>query len=105
RRTGPRAGRRSDRDRFDRRARMSLDERIRASVPGVAAATGLAQPDRPAPAGALPALVRDIELTEPVPTIAGFATDGRRVERAWLLVRLHTEPIGSVLLDVPEGGL
>ncbi|WKU07181.1 glycosyltransferase family 2 protein [Micromonospora sp. HUAS LYJ1] len=53
----------------------------------------------------LPALVRDIELTEPLPHLPSVAADGRRIQRAWLLVRLHTEPIGSVLLDVPEAGL
>ncbi|HEX8627203.1 MAG TPA: glycosyltransferase, partial [Catenuloplanes sp.] len=30
---------------------------------------------------------------------------GRRTERVWLLVRFFTEPIGAVLLDVPERGL
>lgn len=55
--------------------------------------------------GRLPALVRDIELTEPLPRIAAVTEDGRRVERAWLLARLCTEPIGSVLLDVPKTGL
>lgn len=84
---------------------MNLDERIHATVPTVARAAGPDQPGQPAPDAVLPALVCDVELTEPVPTIAGFTTDGRRVERAWLLVRLHTEPIGSVLLEVPEGGL
>ncbi|MEV6802292.1 glycosyltransferase [Micromonospora rifamycinica] len=61
---------------------------------------------RPEPTrGRLPALVRDVELTESLPHIPAVAADGRRIERAWLLVRLHTEPIGSVLLDVPEAGL
>jgi len=43
-------------------------------------------------------LVRDIEVTEPLPALVG-------VERAWLLVRVCTEPIGSMLVDVPEAGL
>ncbi|WP_432049864.1 glycosyltransferase [Verrucosispora sp. NA02020] len=55
--------------------------------------------------GRLPALVRDVELTEPLPAIPAYGPDGRRVERAWLLVRRHTEPIGSLLLAVPEAGL
>ncbi len=54
---------------------------------------------------ALPAVVRDVELTEPLPTIDATGPDGRRVERAWLLVRLYTEPLGSLLLDVPATGL
>lgn len=59
----------------------------------------------PAPAGRIPALVRDIELSRPLPAIAADLPDGRRAERAWLLVRLFTEPIGSLLLELPQGGL
>jgi GT2 family glycosyltransferase len=55
--------------------------------------------------GRIPALVRDIELSEPLPAIAAHGPDGQRAERAWLLVRLYTEPIGSLLLDLPEDGL
>jgi GT2 family glycosyltransferase len=59
----------------------------------------------PPRAGRIPALLRDIELSEPLPAIDAHGPDGRRAERAWLLVRLYTEPIGSLLLDLPEGGL
>jgi glycosyltransferase involved in cell wall biosynthesis len=52
-----------------------------------------------------PASVHDIELSDPLPTIPGIAVDGRRVLRAWLLVRLFSEPIGTVLVDVPLRGL
>jgi glycosyltransferase involved in cell wall biosynthesis len=55
--------------------------------------------------GELPAVVRDIDLSAPLPTIAAVHTDGRRVVQAWLLVRLFTEPIGTVLVDVPAAGL
>jgi glycosyltransferase involved in cell wall biosynthesis len=55
--------------------------------------------------GRIPALVRDVELAEPLPSVAAHAPDGRRVERLWLLVRLYTEPIGAMLLDVPAEGL
>lgn len=53
----------------------------------------------------LPATVLDVELADPLPTIAGVGTDGRRVQRAWMLVRLFTEPIGTLLTDVPDRGL
>jgi GT2 family glycosyltransferase len=54
---------------------------------------------------ARPATVRDIELAEPFSAIPGVGPDGRRSDRAWLLVRLHTEPLGSLLLDLPRHGL
>jgi glycosyltransferase involved in cell wall biosynthesis len=53
----------------------------------------------------LPASVHDIELSDPLPTIAAVGADGRRARQAWLLVRLFTEPIGTLLVDVPEKGL
>lgn len=53
----------------------------------------------------LPAAVHDVELSDPLPTIPAVAADGRRVAQAWLLVRLFTEPIGTLLVDVPEQGL
>jgi glycosyltransferase involved in cell wall biosynthesis len=52
-----------------------------------------------------PAVVLDIELSEPLPPIAAVDCDGRRVAQAWALVRLFTEPLGTVLVDVPEEGL
>jgi GT2 family glycosyltransferase len=55
--------------------------------------------------GRIPAIVREIELSEPLPTIPARGPHGQRAERVWLLVRLFTEPIGSLLLDLPEAGL
>jgi len=55
--------------------------------------------------GVLPAVVLDVELSEPLPTVAAVSPDGRRVEQAWALVRLFTEPLGTVLVDVPAAGL
>ncbi|MDT5032854.1 MAG: hypothetical protein QOC94_3025 [Actinoplanes sp.] len=52
-----------------------------------------------------PAAVLDLDLCDPLPTVAAIAPDGVRVERAWVLVRLFTEPIGTLLVDVPETGL
>jgi GT2 family glycosyltransferase len=53
----------------------------------------------------LPASVHDIELSEPLSPIAAVGADGRRAQQAWLLVRLFTEPLGTLLLDVPAEGL
>lgn len=59
-----------------------------------------------APSGeVLPASVHDVELSDALPAIAATTCDGRRVRQAWMLVRLFTEPIGTVLVDVPEQGL
>ena len=55
--------------------------------------------------GVLPAVVLDVEISDPLPTVPAVGADGRRVQQAWLLVRLFTEPIGTVLADVPENGL
>ncbi|GGN62812.1 hypothetical protein GCM10010112_21420 [Actinoplanes lobatus] len=55
--------------------------------------------------GILPAVVLDLELSEPLPSVGAVASDGRRVQQAWALVRLFTEPLGTVLVDVPEHGL
>ena len=53
----------------------------------------------------LPATVLDVELSEPLPAVTAVAPDGRRVQQAWVLVRLFTEPLGTVLADVPRQGL
>jgi glycosyltransferase involved in cell wall biosynthesis len=55
--------------------------------------------------GELPATVLDLDLCDPLPAVAGVHTDGRRVRQAWVLVRLFTEPLGHVLVDVPATGL
>jgi hypothetical protein len=67
--------------------------------------TGTASVRTPTRTGRIPAIVRDIELSEPLTAIAAVDPQGRRAERVWLLVRQYTEPIGSVLCDLPEGGL
>ncbi|AGZ43268.1 glycosyltransferase [Actinoplanes friuliensis] len=53
----------------------------------------------------LPATVLDLDLADPLPAVAGVGPDGRRVLQAWVLVRLFTEPLGTVLADVPAHGL
>jgi glycosyltransferase involved in cell wall biosynthesis len=74
-------------------------------------AAGLNEPAAPvrpqvvATGEVLPATVLDVELSRPLPAIPAIAADGRRVAQAWLLVRLFTEPLGTLLVDVPETGL
>ncbi|GIM93987.1 glycosyltransferase family 2 protein [Paractinoplanes toevensis] len=53
----------------------------------------------------LPAVVLDLDLADPLPSVPAVHTDGRRVRQAWALVRLFTEPLGTVLVDVPDAGL
>lgn len=48
-----------------------------------------------------PALVLDIELTAPLPHIT---YDGRH-DRAWVLARVNSEPIGSCVVAIESGGL
>ncbi|MGK5681744.1 glycosyltransferase [Actinoplanes sp. URMC 104] len=53
----------------------------------------------------VPGIVRDLELSEPLPLIPAVQPDGRRAEQVWLLVRLFSEPVGALLLDIPGQGL
>ncbi|GIF26008.1 GT2 family glycosyltransferase [Actinoplanes tereljensis] len=87
--------------------------------PGAVSDGGLGRPWRPvrraealltAPpitptAADLPAVVLDLDLADPLPSVPAVHTDGRRVRQAWALVRLFTEPLGTVLVDVPGTGL
>lgn len=57
------------------------------------------------PATEVPAVVLDLDLSEPLPVVPSYGSDGRRVRRAWVLVRRFTQPLGAVLTDVPEEGL
>jgi glycosyltransferase involved in cell wall biosynthesis len=53
----------------------------------------------------LPAGVYEADLADPLPVLPAVNADGRRVLRAWVLVRLFTEPLGTVLVDVPDAGV
>ncbi|MFF5076749.1 glycosyltransferase [Actinoplanes sp. NPDC000266] len=55
--------------------------------------------------GTLPAVVLDVDLADGVPSVPAIQPDGRRAEQAWVLVRSYTQPLGTVLVDVPEKGL
>ncbi len=53
----------------------------------------------------LPGIVRDVELSEPLPHLPSRDDAGRRAAQAWLVVRLFTEPLGLLTVDLPEEGL
>ncbi|GAB1691525.1 glycosyltransferase [Krasilnikovia sp. M28-CT-15] len=74
-------------------------------VPAARADEALAPPVIAHTGDVLPAAVHDVDLSDPLPTVGAVGEDGRRAVKAWFLVRLFTEPIGTLLLDVPEAGL
>jgi GT2 family glycosyltransferase len=53
----------------------------------------------------IPGIVRDVEVSEPLPHIPASDATGRRAAQAWLLVRVFTEPLGLLTLEIPEAGL
>src|ERR1700682_2842823 len=60
--------------------------------------------DGPVPSvsdGFSPALMMEVELTEPLPAVS---YDGQ-YKRAWVLGRLHGEPVGSCVIGLDAAGL
>jgi O-antigen biosynthesis protein len=60
--------------------------------------------ERPAPDvsdGFSPTRMMEVELTEPLPAMD---CDGQH-HRAWVLARLHDEPVGACIIELDEGGL
>lgn len=53
----------------------------------------------------IPAVVRDVELTDGLPALPPCDQSGRRADRAFLLLRVHTEPLALVPVEVPDDGL
>ena len=51
--------------------------------------------------GFSPALMMEVELTEPLPAVS---YDGQH-RRAWVLGRLHGEPVGTCIIELDEAGL
>ena len=51
--------------------------------------------------GFSPALIMEVELTEPLPAVSH---DGRH-DRAWVLGRLHGEPVGSCVIRLDAAGV
>lgn len=58
-------------------------------------------PDASASEGFSPALIMDVELTQPLPSVS---YDGQH-QRVWVLGRLHSEPLGVCVADIGCGGL
>lgn len=68
--------------------------------------TGLAPRDTATTGPArIPAVVRDVELSDPLPALPPRDATGRRADRAFLLLRSHTAPLALVPVEVPDGGL
>src|SRR5439155_16217542 len=57
------------------------------------------------PAAEIPALVMDLELSGPLPYLPTVDGQGRQYRQAWLLVRMFTEPLGLMVLHLPEDGI
>ncbi|MEV0841730.1 glycosyltransferase [Actinocatenispora sera] len=53
----------------------------------------------------IPAVVRDVELSDPLPAMPSRDATGRRADRAFLLLRRHTEPLALVPVAIPDEGL
>lgn len=58
-----------------------------------------ARPDR------IVAVMHDVEVSQPIAEIVRPDPAGRHADRAWLLVRAFTEPLGMLPLDLPADGL
>ncbi|NMO52872.1 glycosyltransferase [Actinoplanes sp. TBRC 11911] len=56
------------------------------------------------PGGYIPSAVLDVELSDAVPAIPATGPDGIRRDRAWLLVRVYDEPVGTVTVPVGRDG-
>ena len=68
---------------------------------GPPAAASLERPALDVSDGFSPARMMEVELTEPLPAVS---YDGRR-HRAWVLARLHDEPVGTCIIQLDERGL
>lgn len=65
-----------------------------------------AQLSEPPSPGFAPVRVRDIEIGGPLESLPEERTEsGARFESCMCLVRLHGRPLGTIELDLPEGGL
>lgn len=55
--------------------------------------------------GAVPGVVMEVELTDPLPPVLAQDRLGRRAAAAWVLVRVLSTPIGLAELHLPPAGL
>lgn len=68
---------------------------------GPPAAAPLERPALDVSDGFSPARMMEVELTEPLPAVS---YDGQH-HRAWVLARLHDEPVGTCIIQLDERGL
>ena len=71
------------------------------TLPAAAPALRAAKSERNINGAFLPTRVIEVELTEPLPRLDHDGHYGR----AWILVRLHTEPIGVCVVTLPREGV
>lgn len=71
------------------------------TVPAAAPALHGGKSGRDAGGGFLPTRILEVELTEPLPKLEN---DGR-YGRAFILARLHTEPVGVCVITLPPAGI
>src|SRR5262249_18456699 len=73
----------------------------RMTLPAAAPALHATKSERSASDGFLPARIVEVELTEPLPKLDHDGHYGR----AWILARLHTEPVGVCEVTLPREGI
>jgi glycosyltransferase involved in cell wall biosynthesis len=71
------------------------------TLPAAAPALHAAKSERNTSGGFLPTRVIEVELTQPLPKLEHDGHYGR----AWILVRLYTEPIGVCVAPLPAAGI
>lgn len=71
------------------------------TLPAAAPALRTANSERSTSGGFLPTRVIEVELTQPLPKLDHDGHYGR----AWILARLHTEPIGVCVVTLPRAGI
>lgn len=82
---------------------MRLGLRSRQIVDAMLAANGV-HVDGSSPHAMIPAVIRDVEVTQPLTAVSAHR-GGRRIGQIWLLVRYCTEPLGVIREPIPPGGL
>ena len=74
--------------------------------PGIPASNGTGRHDGPPVADFKPLRLLDVEIGDPLPAIEPCeAEPGHAYERALVLVRLHTRPLGLIHLQLEQGSL
>jgi GT2 family glycosyltransferase len=63
-------------------------------------------PDEPEAPGFKPVRILEVDISQPLPAVSAVdVATGRQYERALALVRLHTQPLGVVELQLDKAGL